>query len=70
MTPFPRRAGRCDARAQDVRLEVRQAYALMIAFALSERDGIDRAVVHDTMLQIDEYASGCAPELLFVGAKS
>ena len=64
MAPFARRAGRSDARAHDARLEVRQAYCLMIAFAMSERDGLDPVGVHQLMLGIEEYAAGCAPELL------
>jgi len=64
MTPFPRRAGRTDARAHDPRPEVRQTYALMLAFVMSERDGLDPATVHQTMLAIDEYRDGCAQELL------
>jgi hypothetical protein len=68
--PFAHRAGRADPRAHDARLEVRQAYALMLAFAMSERDGLDVAAVHAVMLGVDEYRAGCAPELLSEGAKS
>lgn len=63
IAPFARRAGKIDPRAHDSREEVRQAYALMIAIAMSERDGLDLARVHQLMLSIDEYASGCAEEL-------
>jgi hypothetical protein len=63
ITPFARRAGRADPRAHDPRLEVRQAYALMIAMVMSERDGLDLASVHQLMLTIEEYASGCAEDL-------
>src|SRR5438045_2741210 len=63
MAPFPCRAGRTDRRAHDPRLEVRQTYALMLAFVMHERDGLDLNVVRQLMLSIDEYASGCAEEL-------
>ena len=39
------------------RLEVRQMYALRIAFVMSERDGLDVAAVHTLMLNVDEYWS-------------
>jgi hypothetical protein len=67
--PFARRAGRCDSRALDGRIEVRQAYALMIAFAMSERDGLDVLTVHRAMLGIEEYVAGCAQEVLPEGIR-
>jgi hypothetical protein len=70
ITPFARRGGHADPRAHDPRLEVRQAYALMIAMAMSERDGLDLASVHQLMLSIEEYASGCAEELDHVDSPS
>lgn len=62
--PFARRAGSCDARAHDARLEVRQNYALTIANVLVLRDGLDAATVHKLMIDIEEYASGTADEML------
>jgi hypothetical protein len=64
MKPFPCRAGRSDPRAHDPRLELRQTFALMIAMIMTERDGLGLNVVHQLMLSIDEYASGCAEDLL------
>jgi hypothetical protein len=64
MTPFPCRAGRFDARAQDPRREAREAYVMMVALMATQRDGLDVASVHQLLLQIEEYRSGCAPELL------
>jgi hypothetical protein len=65
MAPFACKAGRFDARAQDPRPEIRQAYVLMIALMMSERDGLNVASVHRFFLEhIDEYAAACAPELL------
>jgi hypothetical protein len=65
LAPFPCQAGRFDARAQDPRPEVREAYVLAIALMMSERDGLDVGLVHRFFLQhIDEYREACAPELL------
>src|SRR3977135_2104112 len=64
LAPFACKAGRFDARAQDPRREVREAYVMMIALMATQRDGLDVASVHQLMLQVEEYRSGCAPELL------
>lgn len=65
MAPFACHAGRFDARAQDPRPEVRQAYVLMVALMMSERDGLNAGAVHRFMLEhVDEYREACAPELL------
>jgi hypothetical protein len=65
IAPFACRAGRFDARAQDPRREVRDAYTLMIALMMSKRDGLDVGSVHRFFLEhIDEYREACAPELL------
>jgi hypothetical protein len=61
---FACKAGRFDARAQDPRRETREAYVMMIALMMTQRDGLDVASVHKLLLQIEEYRSGCAPELL------
>jgi hypothetical protein len=62
--PFAHRAGSCDARAHDARLEVRQTYALTIANVLVLRDGLDAAAVHKVMLEVEEYVSGTMEETL------
>jgi hypothetical protein len=61
---FACRAGRVDTLAHDPSLEKRQAYALKLALFMTQRDGLNLAAVHQLMLAIDEYRSGCAPELL------
>jgi hypothetical protein len=66
MTPFACRAGRNDSRAHDPRLEMRQTWALQIAFVMHERDGLDTAAVHKLMLSIEEYASGSTEDLVIV----
>jgi hypothetical protein len=65
--PFALRAGSCDARAHDSRLEVRQAYALAIANVMVLRDRLDAAAVHNLMLELEEYISGTAEELVAEG---
>jgi hypothetical protein len=68
MAVFPCRVRHTEARANDPRREIREAYALGIAFILYERDRLDVSYVHQTMLAIEEYRSGCASELLTEGA--
>jgi hypothetical protein len=62
--PFAHRAGSCDARAHDARLEVRQTYALTIANILVLRDRLDAATVHKVMSEVEEYVSGTVEETL------
>jgi hypothetical protein len=62
--PFPCRAGHVDPRAHEPRLELREAYVMGIANVMSQRDGLEVSLVHRLLLRIDEYRSGCAPELL------
>ena len=65
IAPFACKAGRFDARAQDQRSEVREAYVMMVALMMSQRDGLDVGSVHRFFLEhIDEYREACAPELL------
>lgn len=61
---FTHRAGRGSPRAHDPRREVREAYAVGIATLMIDRDGLDFRAVHQAMLQVEEYATGSAPELL------
>ena len=63
LAPFACRGGHCDAQAHDPNPEKRQAYALRVAFVMSERDGLDAGDVHELMLEVDEYRA-VAPDLV------
>jgi hypothetical protein len=64
LAAFPFKHGKCHPWAHDPRRETREVYALGVAILLIDRDNLDLATVHQLMLQIDEYQTGCAPELL------
>ncbi|MGB9331493.1 MAG: hypothetical protein WCB10_12060 [Steroidobacteraceae bacterium] len=66
LAPFAHRGGRTDPRAHDPRRENREAYVVALATMLVDRDGLDFRTVHQAMLAVEEYATGCAPELLEV----
>ncbi len=55
--------GQCHAPAHDASPDVRQRYALQVAFRMSELHGLDAGYVHELMLQIDEYRE-VAPDLV------
>jgi hypothetical protein len=61
--PFPRSFRHIDPRANDPRLDRRQTWALQIAFLMIVVDGLDLRDVHQLMLSIDEYVTGCADDL-------